>query len=423
MSKPRWRRPLIGLGIIAICLGIPLLIAQDQETIQARSNVAADDPRSPAYLAALVGADLSRGNAYDVLTNGDQIFPPMLDAIENAKRRISFEGFVYETSDIGNRFTAALERAARRGVKVYIVLDWVGASAMDEADVQRLKNAGCHLANFNKTSWYQFEEANYRTHRKILVVDGEIGFTGGAGVADHWLGNGQDEDHWRDTHVRIRGPIVRVLEGAFFKNYIESAGMITTPELNDVVPGTGTEGVSIVVRSSSTSGSSDLKRLYLLLIASARRTIDIASPYFITDESTKWALEDAVARDVKVRILTEGDITDAKSVKHASRDVYDQLLSAGMGLYEYQPTMMHTKVLVVDGVWSTFGSANFDNRSFELNDELNIAVADRDLAARFLQDFEQDLKRSLRLELDSWRKRPLSDKALEWFWSFFGEVF
>ena len=181
--------------------------------------------------------------------------------------------------------------------------------------------------------------------------------------------------------------------------------------------------VSIVVRSSATSGSSDLKRLYLLLIASARHTIDIASPYFITDESTEWALEDAAKRGVKIRILTEGEITDAKSVKHASRDVYDQLLSAGMELYEYQPTMMHAKVMVVDGVWSTFGSANFDNRSFELNDELNIAVADRDLGTRFLQDFEEDLKRSQRLDLDTWRKRPVSAKALETFWSFFGEVF
>src|SRR5688572_7122458 len=158
MSRPRWFRPLIVLGIIAIGVGIPLLIAQDQETLQARSAVAADDPRSPAYLAALLGADLSSGNTYDVLTNGDQIFPPMIEAIDNAKRRISFEGFVYETSDIGNRFTAALERAARRGVKVYIVLDWVGSSSLEGADVERLKNAGCHLASFNKTSWYEFEE-------------------------------------------------------------------------------------------------------------------------------------------------------------------------------------------------------------------------------------------------------------------------
>jgi cardiolipin synthase len=423
MSKSRWRRPVLILGSIALFVGVPLWIAQDQETIQLRSAVAADDPRSPAYVAALVGADLSRGNTYDVLTNGDQIFPPMLEAIENAKRRISFEAFVYETSEIGNRFTTALEGAARRGVQVYIVLDWFGASALEQTDVQRLKDAGCHVVYYNEASWYEFEEANYRTHRKILVVDGEIGFTGGAGVADHWLGNGQDADHWRDTHVRIRGPIVRILEGAFFKNYVESAGVIATPELDDAVPETGTEGSSIVVRSSSTGGSSDLKRLYLLLIASARLTIDVASPYFITDESTMWALGDAAARGVKIRILTEGDTTDAKSVKHASRAAYDQLLSLGIELYEFQPTMMHTKVLVVDGVWSTFGSANFDNRSFELNEELNIAVVNRDLGTRFLQDFQQDLQKSQRLDLDTWRMRSIAVRVFEQFWSAFGELF
>ena len=308
-------------------------------------------------------------------------------------------------------------------MKVYIVLDWVGAGSLEDADVERLKNAGCHVVNFNPTSWYQLEEVNYRTHRKILVVDGEVGFTGGSGVADQWLGNAQDPDHWRDTHVRIRGPIVRLMEGAFFENYMESAGVMTMPELDDDIPPAGDEAASMVVVSSANSGSSDLKRLYLLLMASARRTIDIASPYFVIDESTQWSFEDALARGVKIRILTEGDITDAMSVKYASREAYERLLSLGVELYEYQPTMMHAKVLVVDGIWSGFGSANFDNRSFELNDELNIAVADRALASRFLQDFDQDLTKAQRLNLESWRKRPMTEKALEQFWSIFGELF
>jgi cardiolipin synthase len=423
MSRPRWRRALIVLAVIAVVVTFLLMIAQDQETLQVRSAVAAEDPRSPAYIAALVGADLSRGNGYEVLTNGDQIFPSMLEAIENARRRISFETYVYETGEVGNRFTTALESAARRGVKVYIVLDWVGAGSLENADVERLKQAGCHVVLFNKASAYELEEVNYRTHRKILVVDGEIAFTGGAGLADHWLGNAQDPDRWRDTNIRIRGPVARAMEGAFFKNYVESAGAISTPELDDVVTPAGDEAASMVVDSSANGGSSDLKRLYLLLIASARRTIDVASPYFVLDESTRWTFEDAVGRGVKIRILTEGPITDAMSVKHASRHAYEKLLSLGLELYEYQPTMMHAKVLVVDGVWSTFGSANFDNRSFELNDELNVAVADRGLASRFLRDFEQDLTKSQRLNLETWRKRPITDKALEQFWSFFGEVF
>ena len=423
MAKPRWRRPLIIFAIVAACVGFLLLLAQDQETLQVRSAFAADDPRSAAYLAALVGADLTRGNRYDVLTNGDQMFPPMLEAIANAKHRISFEGFVYESGETGDRFTAAFEKAAQRGVKVYIVLDWAGASSLEDADVERLKKAGCNIVDFNPTSWYELEELNYRTHRKILVVDGEIGFTGGAGVADQWLGNAQDPNHWRDTHVRVRGPIVRTMEGAFFENYMESAGTVTMPELDDVIPPAGNEAASMVVVSSANSGSTDLKRLYLLLMASARRTIDIASPYFVIDESVRWSLQDAVARGVKIRILTEGEITDAMSVKYASREAYDQLLSLGIELYEYQPTMMHAKVVVVDGVWSTFGSANFDNRSFELNEELNVAVADQGLASRFLQDFERDLTQSTRLNLDTWRQRPPIDKVREQFWGIFGEVF
>ena len=423
MSRPRWRRPVIVLAVVAVVVGLLLMIAQDQETLQVRSAVAADDPRSPAYIAALVGSDLSRGNRYDVLTNGDQIFAPMLHAIDNAKRRISFETFVYETGEVGDQFTAAFERAAQRGVKVYIVIDWVGAAALKDGDVEHLKQAGVHVVSFNKTSPYELEEVNYRTHRKILVVDGEIAFTGGAGLGDQWLGNAQGPDHWRDTNIRIQGPVARTMEGAFFKNYIESAGAPSTPELDDDVPTPGDEAASIVVDSSANGGSSDLKRLYLLLIASARRTIDVASPYFVLDESTLWAFQDAVSRGVRIRILTEGPITDAMSVKYASRHAYEELLSRGIEVYEYQPTMMHAKVLVVDGVWSTFGSANFDNRSFELNDELNVAVADRGLASRFLEDFERDLTRAQRLDLDTWRKRPIVDKARETFWSFFGELF
>lgn len=241
-------------------------------------------------------------------------------------------------------------------------------------------------------------------------------------MADYWLGHAQDKEHWRDTHVRVRGPIVQFLEGAFYENFAES-GAIVTPALEERRDNTGTEGASILLRSAPSGGSSDMKRLYLLAIAMARRSIDITSPYFITDESTMWALEDAVARGIKVRVMMESDITDAKPVKYASRAVFEQLLSSGIELYEYLPTMMHAKVMVVDGVWSVFGSANFDNRSFELNDELNIAVMSRELAARFLGDFEQDLRVSRRFDLESWRKRPVLEKSRERFWSHFGEVF
>jgi cardiolipin synthase len=416
------RRAFVILLVAAGVVAVLLMFAQDQETLKVRSAVSVEDRRNPPYISALVGAALSRGNRYDVLTNGDQIFPAMLDAINGAKRRISFETYIYDKGDVANQFTAALEAAARRGVRVNLVVDSVGASGMSNTDIKRLESAGCRIGSFHSLRWYNLEDVNYRTHRKILVVDGELGFTGGAGVADHWLGHAQDKEHWRDTQVRMRGPIVRVLEGAFYENFFETAGVVA-PELDDLRKEEDETGSALVLRSSPTGGSSDLKRLYLLGIASARRTVDIVSPYFVTDESTEWSLQDAVNRGVKIRILVEGDKTDAMPVKYASRDAYDHLMSMGIEIYEYQPTMMHAKVMVVDGEWSMFGSANFDNRSLELNDELNVAVTDRDLARRFTDDLEQDLRVSSRLDLSTWRKRRVLEKARERFWSYFGEIF
>jgi cardiolipin synthase A/B len=416
------RRAFVILLSVAAVIAFLLMLAQDQETLKVRSGVSAEDPRYPAYVAALVGGALSKNNRYDVLTNGDQFFPAMLDAIRGAKRRISFETYIYDDGQMAGEFTNALEAAARRGVRVDLVVDSVGASGMRSKDLKRLEAAGCRIGSFHSLKWYNLEDVNYRTHRKILIIDGQIGFTGGAGVADHWLGHAEDKDHWRDTQVRMRGPIVRLAEGAFYENFIETAGPVA-PELDDPQTETEDVGHSVALRSSPTGGSSDLKRLYLLGMASARRTIDITSPYFVTDESSDWSLQDAASRGVKIRILVEGDRTDAMPVKYASRDAYERLLSMGIEIYEYQPTMMHTKALVVDGTWSMFGSANFDNRSLELNDELNVAVSDRDLAKRFTEDFEQDLRVSSRLDLTSWRKRSIVEKAREKFWSYFGEIF
>ena len=418
------QRALIILLISAAVVVGALLLAQDQETLRVKSLHGVEDRRHPPYLAALVGADLTRGNRYEVLTNGDQIFPPMLAAIDAAKRRISFETYIYSDGSVADQFTAALERAARRGVKVTIVADSVGAISIGSTHEQRLRSAGAKLYYFNPPRWYSLEEVNYRTHRKILVIDGDVAFTGGVGVADHWLGNAQDADHWRDTQVKIEGPIVRLLEAVFYEDLVESASdEAVTPELDDDATVLDESGASMLVRSSPTGGASDLKRLYLLIVAGARKTLDIETPYFVPDESTMWSLEDAVRRGVRIRILVEGDITDAMPVKYASRASYDKLLSLGISIYEYAPTMMHSKVLVADGALSMFGSANFDNRSLELNEELNVTVSSRELAARFLSDFEQDVKASWKLELDAWRRRPLLDKTRERFWSGFAEIF
>ena len=212
------------------------------------------------------------------------------------------------------------------------------------------------------------------------------------------------------------------MEAAFYENFIEADGT-APPLLDPAPPSAGSEGEALVVRSSPSGGSNDLKRLYLLALAAAKRSVDITTPYFVTDESTLWSLEDAVTRGVKIRVVMEGDLTDAMPVKYASRHMYDRLLQQGIELYQYQPTMMHTKTLMVDGIWSIFGSANFDNRSLELNDEMNLAVNSHDLARRFQDDFEADLKASRRITLEEWRRRPFLSKMRERFWTAFGEVF
>ena len=419
--SPVRRAFAILLGAAAVIAAL-LMLVQDRTVLMIHSAHAAEDPEHQTYLAALVGADLLHGNRYEVLTNGDRIFPAMLSAIESAERRIVFETYIYKPGETANRFTDAFERAAQRGVTVKIILDAVGAMNIEREHLRRLRDAGAQVVWFNTPGWYTFQQANHRTHRKLLVIDGAVGFTGGVSIGDQWKGNAQDAEQWRDTHVRIEGPVARLLEAGFYENFIESAGEVT-PVLDppDPVPGEG--GESFVVRSSPSGGSNDMKRLYLLAIASARRTLDIATPYFVPDESSRWALKQAVDRGVRVRILVESDVTDAMPVKYASRHFYDRLIEQGIEIYEFQPTLMHAKIVVVDGMWSMFGSANFDNRSLELNDELNVAVRDRDLAQRFLEDFEADLTRAQKIELHTWRQRPLLKKAREVFWSAFAEVF
>ena len=290
------RRALLILLLAAGVVVLGLLVAQDQETLRIRSPVAAEDPRFAAYIAVLVGVDLTAGNHFHVFANGDQFFPAMLAAIGAARERIKFEIYIYESDAIGRRFTEALAAAARRGVRVIVVVDAVGAGSMGADDLRLLTDAGCVVVRFNVARWYSLENINYRTHRKILAVDGDLGFTGGAGIDDQWLGNAENPERWRDTMVRMQGPIVRLLEAAFYENYIEAGGVVSPALETYPPPPVDQTGPALLVRSTPTGGSNDLKRLYLLSIAAARRTLDIVSPYFITDESTMWSLEDAVKR-------------------------------------------------------------------------------------------------------------------------------
>jgi len=427
-TKPRrqhWARHhriLAGVLLGLIVLAVGLLIAQDQATIRIKSSLSIEDPRFPPYLANLVGHRLTSNDAYEVLTDGDRAFPAMLAAIGRARHRVALESYIYEKGDVGTMFTNALEAAAKRGVRVRIVLDSVGSKKMSGDDQERLEAAGAEIKWVNPIVSFQIEEANYRTHRKALVVDGEVAFIGGMGIADQWLHDQKDNPKWRDTMVEMHGPVVADVEAAFNQNWIVVAGVVEPEVQPDVAPATGS-AKSLVVWSAPQSGANELKLLYLLAIAAARRSIDIESPYLITDESSKWSIQEARGRGVRVRLLVEGDKTDAKAVKYAGRSDYEELLEQGVEIAEYQPRMLHTKAMVVDGLLSVVGSANFDNRSLELNDELNVAVFDRGLASRLLQDFEHDLTEARKLDLESWQRRSPIERGRDWLWSYFGEVF
>lgn len=420
VGLPKTRNLLIGILIGCLVVAAGLAIAQDQETLRVQTSLAASDPTFPAYLGRLLGDPITAGDSYLVYTNGDKAFPAMLAAIADARHRVVLESYIYDVGEIPDQFTNALEQAARRGVECRLVLDSVGA-AMDEAHIERLESAGCKIGWFNQVSGYSIEEANYRTHRKALVIDGDVAFIGGMGIADQWARDTEKEKQWRDTHVEMRGPVAANIEAAFNENWIETGGVVE-PDLLTHAPAAG-QAESIVVWSSPEGGANSLKLLYLMAIAAARTSIDIQSPYLVTDETTQWSLSEARKRGVRVRMLTEGDVTDAKPVKFAGRAAYERFMEQGMEVYEYQPAMMHTKAIVIDGVLSIFGSANFDNRSLELNDELNVAVFDRALAARLQSDFEADLSKSAKLDLEEWRSRPVHIRAREKGWSLFGEVF
>jgi cardiolipin synthase A/B len=421
MRLPKPRNLVAALLAAAGIVAAGLVIAQDQETLRVRSPLGSEDARFTIYLSRLLGHGLTSGNQVFVHTNGDAAFPAMLQAIARARHRISFETYIFQAGETAEQFVQAFEAAARRGVEVRMVLDSIGAEPI-APHLSRLEDAGCEIGWFNPVASYSLEEANYRTHRKALVIDGETAFVGGIGIADQWARDVEQERMWRDTQIELRGAVALDVEAAFNENWIETGGVVAPDLLPHDRPAPGA-AQSITVWSSPEGGANAIKLLYLLSIGAARRTLDIQSPYFITDESSLWSLLDARRRHVRIRLLVEGDVTDAKPVKFASRAQYERLLAAGIEIYEYQPAMMHTKAMMVDGVLGVIGSANFDNRSFELNDELNVAVFDRALTSRLTADFERDITRAQRLRLETWRDRPFHIRAREKAWSFFGEVF
>jgi cardiolipin synthase len=379
--------------------------------------------RSPQFRRAighLLGPQIKAGNRVETLLNGDEIFPAMLEAIASARESITFETFIYWKGDIGERFTRALSERARAGVAVHLIIDWAGSGRIDGRFLDEMKHAGVQIRLYHEVPWYNplrwrdIAEVENRTHRKILVVDGKVGFTGGVGIADIWQGNAESPEHWRDTHFRITGPVVAQLQSAFIDNWLESGGQVLHGDR--YFPPLRRSGGhrAQAFKGSPREATENIELMYRLAIAAAERSIELSSAYFVPNPGTIEALIEAAGRGVKVQIIVPGEHLDSQLVKAASPALWGELLKAGIEIHRYQPTMYHCKVLVIDDYFSSLGSTNFDNRSFQLNDEVNLNVFDARFSAEQSRVFERDLERSKRVTYEEWKSRPWYVKAVNW---------
>ena len=347
-------------------------------------------------MGSLLGPAIVGGNRVTALQNGDEIFPAMLNAIRTARETITFETYIYWSGEVGRKFSEALCERGKAGVKVHVMLDWVGAGKIEHKYLDDLKSAGVEVEFYHPLRWYNAARFNNRTHRKLLVVDGKIGFTGGVGIADQWDGHAQSKDHWRDSHYQIEGPAVAQMQAAFTDNWIKTrARVFFGPEYFPELKSVG-ESQAQIFKSSRGEGSESVRLMYLLSIASATNTIRLQAAYFVPDDLAIETFTSARKRGVKVEIIVPGPHSDTKLVKAASRSRWGELIDAGVQIYEYQPTMYHCKVIIVDDVWVSVGSTNFDDRSFRLNDEANLNIYDASFAGDQVKVFEDD-KRSSRL--------------------------
>jgi cardiolipin synthase len=418
-SKPRvsrraaWAAVAVASTLLAVLLYANLTSPDQTVEHPIAHGYDTRDPRFQRTMDHLLGSPVVPGNRVTALLNGDQAFPAMLQAIRSAKRSITLEAYIFWPGTMGTTFAEALAERARAGVATHLILDGLGSQKLDEDLIERMRQAGVQVVKFRPLRWYTLDRVNHRTHRKLLIVDGQVGFTGGLGIADLYLGHAQDKDHWRDGQFRVAGPVVGQLQAAFLDNWIETGGPLLHgtdyfPPL-DSVGGARAQAV----HSSPGGGTENLRLMYHLAIASAKRSILIGNPYFVPNTLAVAMLVDARRRGVQVEIIAPGPITDAGLVRRASRAKWGPLLEAGVRIYEYQPTMYHNKVMVVDDYWVSVGSANLDNRSFRLNDEANLNVFDEAFARAQAEIFAQDRARSRQVTLEQWRDRPVTERIEE----------
>jgi cardiolipin synthase len=371
------------------------------------------DPQFERELGVLLGPPVVGGNRFQALKNGDEIFPAMLQAIRGARKTITFESYIYWSGQIGDDFAQALAERARAGVKVHVLLDWVGSAKIDARLLALMKSAGVEVQRYHPVRWYTLGKLNNRTHRKLLVVDGITGFTGGVGIAPEWTGHAQDPEHWRDTHFKVEGPVVGQMQSIFLDNWIKVSGEVPHGDgYFPALPPVGS-GRAQMFSSSPTGGSESMELMYLLALTAASRSIDLSAAYFVPDELTTNALVAALKRGVRVRIIVPGEHIDSDTSRSASRARWEAPLKAGALIAEYAPTMYHCKVMIVDGLLVSVGSTNFDNRSFHLNDEATLNILDTGFAAEQTKTFEEDLAQARPVSLQAWQTRPWREKLAD----------
>ena len=377
-----------------------------------------DSEEFMSILEALTDAHVTRRSRIEVFTNGENYYEAELAAMREAKHNINIEAYIFQKGKVADEFVKVLTERARAGVRVNLVLDAIGSFATWDSYTAELRAVGGRVCWYHPFKWHTLARINNRTHRELIIVDGRIGFIGGAGFADHWRYPVKQHPRWRDSMFRVEGEAVAHLQATFAENWLEASGEILAHK--DYFPVSSESEHStptLVVNSSPSAGRSTRARiLFQMLLASAQESILITTPYFLPDRSARAEMVRAIKeRGVKIGIVVPGKKSDHALTRNSSRRLYGELLAAGAKIYEYNPTMLHAKTLVVDGLWSVVGSTNFDNRSFGLNDEVNLAACDEKLAARITEDFERDRDASRAVNYEEWRRRSIFERAHELF--------
>ena len=393
--------------LVALCIALPGCTLSRPDYLA--PDIAVGESAFVRAVEAHTLSGLIEGNRAEVLVNGDQIFPAMLEAIRSARTTITFANFSYEDGEVAREITEALAERCRAGVGVNVLVDAMGSSGMPKALGRTLAASGCHFARYKPVRPLTIKRINHRNHRRVLVVDGRVGFTGGTGIGDKWTGDGRHEGHWRQTDVRVEGPIVRALQAAFVEDWREATTLLLGGDA--YFPPLEPRGDLAIqsVKSSPASGATEAYLLFLLAVESARKSVKITNPYFVPDDRMSRALADAARRGVEVTLITAGAVRGTQNivVRHASRAHFGRVLEAGVRVHEYGPAMLHAKTMVVDDQWVSIGSANLDNASFALNNELNVTSLDRRLALTLSKIFDDDLKFTTPVTLEEWRSHVL----------------